>query len=286
MKSHEEASSQVVWLNGRFLPLHEAAVSPMDRGVLYGDGIFETIRAEDGWPLFLDEHLARASHSLALLRIKAGLPPDIHSVLRELLRLNDLFDNVASLKIVVTRGVGVGIGLPHPTRATICMTSLKYTPPESSIYERGWRLEVFQEGFSPPLSAHKTLNYLFFLVARQAALDAGGDEAVILDHHGKVSETSAGSLMVRSKGIWWTPYSPHQLPGITIRQLSKVLHEVGVEVEQWRATAQDLLDAETIWVVNSMMGIMPVAQVGNQSVPNPSSQEASRLRKLLFARGR
>jgi branched-chain amino acid aminotransferase/para-aminobenzoate synthetase component 1 len=286
MKGFQESPPPEVWLNGRFLPVDKAAVSPLDRGFLYGDGVFETMRVEGGAVLYLEEHQERAARSLALLRINAELPPDSGEIIRELIHRNGLAGTAAAAKIVITRGVAPGLGLPAASAPTIWLTAHPYAPPAPSVYQNGWHLEFFREGFSPPLAAHKTLNYLYFLVARQAALDAGGDEAVILDHQGRITETSAGSIMARSSNTWWTPTGPYQLTGITIRQVTKILHRVGQEVEPRRAVPRDLLSADTIWIVNSLMGVMPVSRVQDHPVPHVAAEEAARLRDYLFEQGR
>ncbi len=279
---------RVVWLNGRFIPLEEASISPLDRGFQYGDGVFETMRAESGFALYVREHLERLRNSLEALRIPARLPADIEDIPGELLLRNNLEGDTASVKLMVSRGPSSpGMGLPDtPASPTVCMIAQSYTPPGPHAYMAGWRLHVCAEGFSPPLSAHKTLNYLFFMAARQAAVDAGADEAVIIDHEGHVAETAAGSLLIRSKGHWWTPAARCQLPGITIRQVEALLRNAGYEIERRQCAVGDLLGAETVWVLNSLIGIMPASFISGRPVPAPSHDEAGRLRKELFNRGR
>jgi branched-chain amino acid aminotransferase/para-aminobenzoate synthetase component 1 len=286
MKTTSELPTPEVWINGRFLPSDRAAVSPLDRGFLYGDGIFETMRVEKGAILYLEEHLERAARSLAPLRIRAEPPPDTDEILGELIRRNGLSEDAAAAKIIITRGVAPGLGLPVPTDPTICLTVHRYIPPAPSAYEKGWGLHIFREGFSPPLAAHKTLNYLYFMVARQAAMDAGADEAVILDPQGSVAETSAGSIIAKSSDTWWLPNSPYQLPGITIRQLTRIMRQHGMEVEPRRSIPQDLMAADTLWVVNSLMGVMPVSKVQGHPVPHVAAEDAARLGHLLFEQGK
>jgi branched-chain amino acid aminotransferase/para-aminobenzoate synthetase component 1 len=135
------------------------------------------------------------------------------------------------------------------------------------------------------LARHKSLNYLFYLVARQAAVDAGADEAVILDAGGHVTETAAGSLLARTDGRWWTPQSPDQLPGITLDQIRRLLRERGQAVDSRTAVPEDLAGAQTVWVLNSLMGIMPVRSVDDHEFPIPAAGEAEVLRTQLFSRG-
>lgn len=275
----------MLWLNGRFVSPNEAAVFPLDRGFLYGDGIFETMRADTGRVLYLRDHLDRLFHSLQALRIEADLPLNWRELFHEILLQNGLLDEVATVKIIVTRGICPGLGTPKVTIPTICLTAQRYLGPDEVQYNRGWRLHIFREGYAPPLARFKTLNYLYFLTARQGALDHGADEALVLDPNGYITETASGSIIAKSKAKWWVPKSAYQLQGITIQKVVGLLREAGEVVEEKKATAEDLFFAETVWVLNSMMGIMPICELDGQRIPCLAAGEAVRLRRTLFERG-
>jgi branched-chain amino acid aminotransferase len=287
MIDKDERQEGWVYLNGHILPLGEARISPLDRGFQYGDGVFTTLRAESGRPLYLSEHLARLAHSLKEIRIPAEA---LHSMdwphfFGELLRRNGLEAGQAAVKICVSRGPATTIGLPPAARPTVFIQARLYEPPGADDYSRGWRLRVYRRGFAPPLAGHKSLNYLYYLVARQAAVDAGADEAVILDFGGHVTETAAGSLLARTDGRWWTPRSPSQLPGITLDQVRRLLGERGETVDSRSAVPRDLAEAQTIWVLNSLMGVMPVRSVDDHELLIPAAGEAEALRTQLFLHG-
>jgi branched-chain amino acid aminotransferase len=276
-----------VWFEGHLMSLREVRISPLDRGFLYGDGLFTTLRAESGRPLYMGEHLARLAHSMSELRISADALRQLEwpDVLGQLLRRNGLRVGPAAVKIVITRGVTSMLGLPEAVRPTIFIQARPYRPPGPDQYGHGWRLRICRKDHAPPLARHKSLNYLYYLMARQDALDAGADEAVILDAHGHVTETAAGSLLVRTGGGWWTPRSPYQLPGVTLAQVVGLWRERGQAVETRAATPEDLYQAETIWVLNSLMGIMPARSVDDHELPGEGNEEAPALRKELFRRG-
>jgi branched-chain amino acid aminotransferase len=276
-----------VFLNGQILPLGEACISPLDRGFQYGDGVFTTLRAESGHPSYLTAHLARLVHSLKELRIATeGVQrTDWSEVLGELLQRNGLQSGTAAVKIIVTRGVALPLGLPEGVRPTLFIQARRYQPPSPEQYASGWRLQVCRQGYAPPLARHKSLNYLFYMVARQMAVDVGADEAIILDAHGRVTETAAGTLLVRSDGHWWTPNNLYQLPGVTLEQIQKILQLRGRPVESRSAAPQDLTKAQTIWVLNSLLGVMPVRSVDDHELPVPAAEEARDLREELFLRG-
>lgn len=279
-------SSQIVWLNGHFMPAHDAAISPFDRGFLYGDGLFETMRAENGCVLYLREHLDRLFRSGRTLRIELDTSLDWPKILQRLLQINALDRGIAVAKIVVTRGIEPGLGLPQTSASTVMVTVNRYIGPDLASYSKGWRLHVHNEGYATPLACYKTLNYLYYLTARQAALDAGADEAIILDAHGNVAETAAGSLLVRVRGQWWRPRCAYQLHGTTVRLVGALLTDEGRPVGERIFTVADLVAADTVWVLNSLMGIMPVGEAAGQLFADPLPAEAERLRNMLFERGR
>lgn len=286
MTSSPGAFEQILWLNGRFVQASKAAVSPLDRGFLYGDGVFETMRAESGRVLFLQDHLERLERSLQALRIAFGRQPDWETLFKGLLERNNLSNDVAGVKIIATRGASAGPGLPECQAPTLCLMANRYTPPDERAYQEGWRIAIFDRGFSPPLAKHKSLNYLFFLAARQEALETDADEALIVDPYGKVTETSIGSLLARTEGKWWTPAASHQLPGITLRRTIEILAGKGEEAERRQASTEDIIAAETVWVLNSLMGIMPVREIAGHTMADPAAEAAAQLRRELFARGK
>jgi len=272
----------VLWLNGAFVPVHEVRVSPMDRGFLYGDGLFETLRAQEGCVLYLAEHLDRLKDSLAAFRIGADLDVDWSEVLGELLARNGLEAGVAAVKIMVTRGEVAGLGLPQARAATVIASVREYHAPD---YSRGWRLHIMRDGYSPPLSPYKSLNYMYCMFARQAALDAGADEGVILDAKCQVAETATGSLLVGLDGMWVRPSSAYQLAGTTIGAAEGLLARSGEPVQARALSADVLLRAETVWVLNSLMGVMPVVEIDGRAVAEPRRDGAAALRRRLFGGG-
>jgi branched-chain amino acid aminotransferase len=275
------APQKIMWLNGDFIAIEKASISPLDRGLLFGDGVFETIRAEDGRTLYLDLHLERLYDSLEALRITID-PPEWGSVLGRLLLENELMRGAAAIKILVTRGIADGPGIPCSGSPTVCIMARQYCPPPPLIYQRGWRLHIFKGGLAPPLARFKSLNYLFYHIARQTAFDAGADEAILLDCSGLVTETSAGSLLARTNNSWWTPRSEFQLPGTTIRKVIGILERQGISVQNRPVRVEDFLSAHAVWVLNSLIGIMPVSEIDGNPVPNSGAGEAAKIRDELF----
>ncbi len=260
-------NSGFVWLNNELTPLERAAVSVNDRGFLYGDGFFETLRAEDGRPQFLGEHLARLRDSARAFRIP--FPEDFpwSERLNRLLAANGLEQGVARLKILLSRGTAPALGLPPATRPTLVIWAQPYTPPGPEEYARGWNLATFPERRTTFMGKHKSLNYLFYLAARQYALDQGANEALILEADGLVSEGAATSLVYAQDGGFYTPQAPSALPGVTLEVLGRGLARRGLALTHQPTTLSQIAQAEGFWVTNSLMGVMPVSSLDVRELP-------------------
>jgi len=275
-------NQHIVWLNGGFIPVGEARISPYDRGFLYGDGLFETMRAENGRVIYLEEHLSRLLDSAKILNINYNTSDELSEIIEVLLEKNDLRDQVARVKIILTRGEVPGLGLPESVKPTLLITADRYAPHTDSQYAAGWQLISYRQGYTPPLSPHKSLNYLYFLAARQAASDAGADDALILDPNGLVTETAAASLLVKSGGAWWTPESPYQLPGTALSAVIRLMEKDGQIVVRRPGTLNDLLSSQTVWALNSLMGVMPVRTIDSTALPELAVDEAASIRRRFF----
>jgi len=258
---------EFVWLNDKLIPLAQARVSVKDRGFLYGDGLFETLRAEAGRVQFLSEHLERLEASARAFRLPFTAEAPWEERLARLLVANGLSRETARVKILLSRGVTEGFGLPEECRPTLVIYAEAYTPPSPEAYAAGWPVVVFPEGRSTLVGRHKSLNYLFYLAARQFALDRGAKEALILEAEGLVSEGAATSLIYLHQGQYFLPASASALPGVTVTVLGRGLAARGLTLEARRTTVAQLREADGLWLANSLMGLMPVAAVNGAPVP-------------------
>jgi branched-subunit amino acid aminotransferase/4-amino-4-deoxychorismate lyase len=269
-----------IFVNGKFLPASQATVSVQDRGLLYGDGLFETIRAEAGQPLWLRQHLTRLAHSGAALNL--ALPPDFpwENQIRELLQRNGLGRGLAAVKILITRGEIATLGLPTTDQPTIIIYARQYEPPSAEEYRLGWPVLSFPERRTNFLSRHKSLNYLFCLAARQYAVDRGGREGLILEADGAVSEGSTAGLLWQEDATFFTPLAENALPSVTVAVLQEALSHVGIALRAQPVTVARLCLAQGVWLANSLMGLVPVSSLDGQTVS--VSVETQRLNELLW----
>lgn len=285
-----------VWWNGNLVPEEAVRVSPFDRGFLFGDGLFETLRADDGRVLYVADHLERLLEGAGRLRLvppaDAGPPvfdlnaPTVWSRrISQLLHANGLERGPARVKIVLSRGEAPGVGLPSPRIPTVCVLADPYTPPSPEAYGRGWTLRTFRNGCTPPLAAMKTLNYLFYLWARQDAADAGFDEALLYDSFGHAAETATGSLLFLQEGRCTVSASPHRLRGTAERRVVELFREDGWTVDEAEITEERLGAFSAVWITNALVGIMPVRSIDGKTLPRLFDVRAARYRDLFFQRG-
>ncbi len=282
----------IVWLNNEFAREDEAKISISDRGILYGDGFFTTMRAEEGNVFFLDYHLERISGSCRSFYIRFPEILKDHNIYKTLLAKNGLQNSIAVVKLVITRGKDRTIGLPEGNAPTCIITVRQYNLPDPDVYSRGWNLVSFDFPRISPLAKHKTLNYLYNLWARQYAVDAGADEALLIDPDLFIAETATGTVVVRFEDGWFTPVLPGNgagiLPGVTLRMLRMILERDGIYITPRCIRLKELNRARDVWVLNSLMGVMPVNSVDGVKLPQDSKDYYKSVMAKLwhYAKGR
>jgi branched-chain amino acid aminotransferase len=256
----------VIWLNNDLLPVSQARVSVEDRGFLYGDGFFETLRAENGRPLFLEEHVKRLRASAEDFRLSfpTGFPWEKR--LQELLAANGLLEGLAAVKILLTRGEAAGLGLPAISSPTLVIYARPFVPPSPQEYANGWPVAVFPERRTTFIGRHKSLNYLFYLAARQYALDHDAREALVLEADGSVSEGAATSLVLLLDDRLVFPAGSSALPGVTVAVLARALRRRGERLEQRDLKLSQVKKAAGFWLANSLLGLMPVSSLDQEPV--------------------
>jgi branched-chain amino acid aminotransferase len=271
-----------VFVNGQFLPASQATVSVQDRGLLYGDGLFETLRAEAGRPLWLEGHLARLAQSAAVINLALPSAFPWESQIQELLRRNGLGQGLAAVKILITRGEITTLGLPETDQPTIIIYAKRYEPPPSEDYRRGWPVVSFPEPRTTFLGRHKSLNYLFCLAARQYAVDRGGREALLLEADGTVSEGSTTGVLWQENDCLFAPLAGSALPSVTVTKLQEELNRQGLTLIAKPVTPDGLALAQGVWLANSLIGLMPVSSLDGQTLA--ISDKTGELTELLWSK--
>lgn len=268
--------SDCLWVNGECHEPDSALIPALDRGLLYGDGVFETMRLYAGKTFRLDAHLARLHRGLRHLQI-TEVPP-LHLFERLVHQAAAATDGAdCYMRLTVTRGAG---GAPSDLRgapkATILIRMTPYAPEPPERYVRGVAavIAAARRNEQSPLSQHKTLNYLDNLLARAEARTQGAYEAILLNTAGEIAEASAANLFIVTDGFLITPpLSSGALPGVTRAcVLSLAAHE-GIVVREERVSTERLIAAHEAFLTNSLIEIMPLTVVTGRpigsGVPGP-----------------
>lgn len=249
-----------VWVGGRVLPDEAPAVSALDRGFLYGDGVFETVKVVDGVPLWLEEHLARLESGCRALGFE---PPSRKEALDAVEALCDRPSGRSRFRVIVTRGVG-GEGLTPsraPRPAVVATLSAAARPPVSVRVLVAARPRLF------PLPRAKTLNYVQSVLAREDAATHGADDALLIDPRDRVVEATAANLFAVAAGGLVTPSLDEGcLDGITRRRVLEIARELPAPVEERPLAVEELLRAEEVFLTSSVHGVVPVVAIGDAAV--------------------
>lgn len=268
----------MIYLDGRMVPPEEARIDPCDRGLLLGDGLFETLRAYDGAVPWLDRHIARLRSGAETLRIP--LPAvDWASATAALLAANQLDRAAAALRITLTRGIGRRGLLPPADPAPRLLMTTVPLPPLSTDPARA-QLAAIRRNEQSPLSRHKSLSYLDNVLARMEAEEAGHDEAVLLNSQGRVASASAANIFaVEGARIVTPPVFEGALPGITRQLVLERAGDLGLEAAERPLAVSDLYGADEVFLTNSLIELRPLGAVDGRPIgPGGSSPTWRQLR--------
>jgi len=260
-----------IYINGKFYPKSEAKVSVYDHGLLYGDGVFEGIRAYSGVVFKLKEHIDRlytSAHSI-MLQIPLSKEEMTRAVL-DTLKKNGLKD--AYIRLVVTRGVGdLGLDPRKCSKATIiAITEPMIVLHSKEKIERGITAMITWVKRDPvDATTHevKSLNYLNGILAKIESNIAGVDEAICLDKTGFVSEGVAENLFIVKEGkVITPPTSTGALRGITRIAVMKLAEKLGYPVIERNITPNELFTADEVFLTGTAAEITPVREVNKRVV--------------------
>lgn len=256
-------------VEGTYVREEEARVSVLDRGFLFGDSVYETVRAHRGRILFWTEHAARLKRSAFLVGIdlRWSVAEPI-AVLHELLRRNEIEE--ARMRIVVTRGRGVAhrLGESHPTWV---FTIERFAPPSEQEYEEGIAAVLVSIVRHAPGCQNpeiKSSNLLNNVLARREALEKGAAEGILANPKGFIAEGAHSNVFwITRDGILRTPScSVGILPGITRQKLIGLAHAAGMRVEEVEEGPDALDDAREIFLTSTSWEALSVSRWNGKPV--------------------
>lgn len=260
----------LVYINDRFVPREEAYISVFDHGYLYGDGIYETLRAYNGVIFLLDRHLDRLKKSADAISL--GLPmqlDEIGAALAETVRVNGLDD--AYVRIQISRGpgdIGLDPGLcPVPTMVIIAKPFQGYP---AEYYEKGVALTVVKTRRNHPLALDpsiKATNFLNNILAKIESLNAGAYEGIMLNWEGYIAEGTISNIFWVKDGILHTPsLGVGILEGVTRGLVLDLAQRGGIPIKQGAFPREFLYEADECFITNTTVEVMPVATVDGKKI--------------------
>ncbi|MBT8507411.1 branched-chain amino acid aminotransferase [Methanomicrobiaceae archaeon CYW5] len=272
----------LIYLNGEFVPESEAKVSVFDHGLLYGDGVFEGIRAYNGRVFRLEEHIDRMYDSAKTIDLKIPISKEeFAEIICETLRRNDLKD--AYIRPLVTRGVGdLGLDPNKCAKPTIIVIATGWGAMYGDLYEKGLRAITCSVRRNPAEALPpnvKSLNYLNNIMAKIEANYKGGDEAIFFDTNGYIAEGSGDNIYIVKNGTIITPPTLNNLRGITRMVLLEIAEEMGITTVEHNIGYYDLYTADEVLVSGSAAEVAPVVLIDGRSIgtgkPGPIFKQLS-----------
>src|SRR6516162_8368929 len=270
-----------IYVDGKYCSERDAKISVFDHGLLYGDGVFEGIRAYNGRVFKLREHIDRLFLSAKAILLKIPIShADMMDAVIETCRRNKVRDGY--IRLVVTRGVGT-LGL-NPNRCKnpsviIIAGKIQLYPPE--LYKKGMEIvtvPTVRNLHSALNPAIKSLNYLNNVLAKIEANQAGCEEAIMLNAEGFVSECTGDNVFIVKEGHLSTPpLSAGALYGITRRVVMDLATEAGLRVAEPNLTRYDLFNADECFLTGTGAEVVPVVKIDGRTIgsgkPGPVTQK-------------
>ncbi len=274
-----------VYINGVFYPKSKAKISVYDHGLLYGDGVFEGIRAYNGSVFKLKEHIIRLYRSAHALMLKIPLTKEemIQAVISTL-RKNNLRN--AYIRLVVTRGLGdLGLDPRKCPKPSVIIITDTISIMSKEAKEKGISTMITWVRRNPvDATSHeiKSLNYLNSVLAKMEATANGVDEAICLDKNGFVSEGVGENLfVVKDDKIFTPPSSTSALAGITAQLAKKIAENLGYCVTETNITPFQLFTADESFFTGTAAEVVPIREVNKRLIGNGSPGPVTK--KLMAA---
>jgi aminodeoxychorismate lyase len=258
----------IAFLNGQFMPEAQAVVPINDRGFMYGDGLFETMRVVGGRPFRLAQHLERLVRGAEFLQIKLPHPPkELQRFTEQLIEKNHMPESV--LRIMLTRGPGRRGYLPADSGPPTLVMTLHETPALATDAQVLWNLVTspYRISASDVFASFKTTSKMLHIMARADAAARGADEALLVNTNGEAAETATGNLFwVYQDKICTVPTGRGVLPGITRAVVLEICQTLGLQTNKRVIKPEALRNSGGIFITQSTLGIVPVSVFDGEPV--------------------
>ena len=274
-----------VWVNKRFVDIDKAAVSVFDRGFLYGDGVFETMRCYAGVVFSLDEHLKRLYSSLRAALIRPPVPRKrLEALIYKTVHVNKV--KSAYVRVAVTRGEGrLAIGHMDTFDPTLVIIAKRFDDYPAWMHDKGVSAVIAstRQNEYTILSRIKSHNFMNYILARSEAQERGYDEAIILNTKAQVVEAVTSNIfLVKGRTIITPALVCGVLPGITRATVLEIARRLRFRVKEKAVTPNELLNADEVFFTNSLAEILPVRKIGRRRIGSGRPGQTTQLLRICY----
>ena len=275
------------YVNGRIVPASQASISVFDRGLVLGDGLFETLRARNGEPEFLDLHFQRLSKSARRLRLKLPMAKaELRRLIAVLCRRSRLDDAVVRMLLTRGRYFG-GLSISPGVPPSLVVTVMPVSGLPESIYTRGVKVAISKinkaaaSGLDPGI---KSTNYLANIFAKAEADQRGCYEAILLGPRGEIAELSTASFFGVRQGVVVTPpIETGILPGITRQVLLREMRRRKIPCREAVIFPRDLTGLSEAFLCSSVRGPVPITRIQGRKIGNGKVGPVFRKLRAIYA---
>ncbi|HEY3414256.1 MAG TPA: branched-chain-amino-acid transaminase [Armatimonadota bacterium] len=271
-KQQDTEATPVMYLDGKMVPVAEARLSVLDHGFLYGDGLFEGIRAYGGKVWKLDEHLDRLYNGAHVLMIDLPITKrQMRDAIRQTLRANGLSD--AYIRVTVTRGIGLGLDPKNIANPTVAIMTSKLSLYPVEMYEHGLEVVTVSSRVPRPDSLEvrvkSTGKYVANIQAKLEANRQGAGEGLLLNGEGYVAEATGDNIfIIRGGRIMTPPASAGILEGITRATAIEIANTSGYRVEEMNLSLFDVYTADEAFLTGTGAEMISMCKLDGRLIGN------------------
>jgi branched-chain amino acid aminotransferase len=270
----------IIYIDGKYLPREEARISVFDHGFLYGDGVFEGIRAYNGKVFRLQEHLDRMFDSARTIDLTVPVSKEeMGEIILETLRRNNLKDGY--IRPIVSRGVGdLGLDPRKCPKASVIVIAVEWGAMYGDLYDKGLKAITVSVRRNPADALPpnvKSLNYLNNILAKIEANYKGGDEAIFFDTNGYIAEGSGDNIFIVKNGVIYTPPTLNNLRGVTRAVVLEIAASHGFALVEQNLGYYDMYSADEVFVTGTAAEVGPIVLIDGRAIgtgkPGPVTRQ-------------
>jgi D-alanine transaminase len=273
--------NELIYLNGEFVPVNSASISPNDRGFIFADGIYEVIKYYNGNPFRYADHMERLNRSLGEVKINVGTVDVFEDVFRQLLDMNDLNRIHAGVYLQITRGVHKRVHhFPAEAKPTVYAFAFPL-PSFSESLEHGIKV-ITHPDIRWLRCDIKSVSLLPNTMLYNQAVEAGAGECILI-RDGVITEATHSSVLAVNNGTVIThPLSNLILPGITRKVILEICAANKIPFEERAINENELLEVDELMIAGTGSEITPVVMIDNKPVANKKPGEVTRFLQQKF----